>query len=110
MLDCGRNNANKIIGNRLALVAEESVSGGHGGGRRRVNSGAPIHAHLYHRQRGNHACAARQPATVNDGEVAVASNEELHACPRSAPKRLLALWNALPGVEKAKEKLATAMR
>ena len=39
------------------------------------------------------------PATVNEGEVAVASTEELHAAPLSA-KRLLALWNALPGVEK----------
>ena len=39
------------------------------------------------------------PATVNDGEVAVASKAELHAAPLSG-KRLLALWNALPGVEK----------
>ena len=39
------------------------------------------------------------PATVNDGEIAVASNEELHTAPLSG-KRLLALWNALPDVEK----------
>jgi len=39
------------------------------------------------------------PATVNDGEVAVASKAELHAAPLSG-KRLLALWNALPGVER----------
>ena len=38
----------------------------------------------------------KAPTTVNDGEIAVASNEELHAAPLSA-KRLLALWNALPG-------------
>ena len=44
----------------------------------------------------------RAPATVKDGEIAVASNEELHAAPLSA-KRLLALWNALPGVEKRKK-------
>ena len=44
----------------------------------------------------------RAPATVNDGEIAVGSNEELHAAPLSA-KRLLALWNALPGVEKRKK-------
>ena len=44
----------------------------------------------------------RAPATLNDGEIAVASNEELHAAPLSA-KRLLALWNALPGVEKRKK-------
>ena len=39
------------------------------------------------------------PATINDGEIVVVSNEELHAAPLSG-KRLLALWNALPGVEK----------
>src|SRR5947207_14956218 len=44
----------------------------------------------------------KAPATLNDGEIAVASNEELHAAPLSA-KRLLALWNALPGVEKRKK-------
>src|SRR5258705_8931576 len=38
----------------------------------------------------------------NDGEIAVASNEELHAAPLNG-KRLLALWNALPGVEKRKK-------
>jgi hypothetical protein len=42
------------------------------------------------------------PATVNDGEVAVASKEELHAASLSG-KRLLALWNALPGVEKRRK-------
>src|SRR5271155_2610714 len=41
-------------------------------------------------------------ATVNEGEIAVASNEELHAAPLSG-KRLLALWNALPGVEKRRK-------
>jgi len=42
------------------------------------------------------------PATVNEGEIAVASNEELHAAPLSG-KRLLALWNALPSVEKRRK-------
>ena len=42
------------------------------------------------------------PATVNEGEIAVASKEELHAAPLSG-KRLLALWNALPGVEKRRK-------
>jgi len=41
------------------------------------------------------------PATVSEGEIAVASKEELHAATLSG-KRLLALWNALPGVEKRK--------
>src|ERR1700751_1408471 len=44
----------------------------------------------------------KMPAAVNDGEFAVASNEELRAAPLSA-KRLLALWNALPGVEKRRK-------
>src|ERR1700726_2506257 len=44
----------------------------------------------------------KAPATVNDGEIAVASNEDLHAA-RLSGKRLLALWNALPGVEKRKK-------
>ena len=42
------------------------------------------------------------PATVNDGEIFVASNEELHAA-RLSGKRLLALWSALPGVEKRRK-------
>ena len=42
------------------------------------------------------------PATLDDGEIAVASKEELHATLLSA-KRLLALWNALPGVEKRRK-------
>ena len=41
------------------------------------------------------------PATFNEGEIAVASNEELHAAPLSG-KRLLALWNALPGEKRRK--------
>jgi hypothetical protein len=42
------------------------------------------------------------PAAVNEAEIVVASNEELHAAQLSG-KRLLALWNALPGVEKRKK-------
>ena len=51
------------------------------------------------------ALCRKAPATLNDGEIAVASNAELHAAPLSA-KRLLALWNALPGVEKRKKVLS----
>jgi hypothetical protein len=39
---------------------------------------------------------------VTDGEIAVASKEELHAAPLNG-KRLLALWNALPGAEKRRK-------
>ena len=42
------------------------------------------------------------PATLSDDEVAVTSKEQLHAAPLSG-KRLLALWNALPGVEKRRK-------
>src|SRR5436305_937475 len=42
------------------------------------------------------------PAAMTEGEIAVTSKEELHAAPLNA-KRLLALWNALPGVEKRKK-------
>jgi hypothetical protein len=42
------------------------------------------------------------PAAVNEGEIVVASNEELHAAQLSG-KRLLALWNAVPGVEKRRK-------
>ena len=41
-------------------------------------------------------------AALDEGEIAVASNEELQAAPLSG-KRLLALWNALSGVEKRKK-------
>src|ERR1700719_2070292 len=44
----------------------------------------------------------KAPAAVNDGEIAAASNEELRAAPLSG-KRLLALWNALPSVERRKK-------
>ena len=42
------------------------------------------------------------PAAVSEGEIVVASNEELHAAALSGG-RLLALWNALPGVEKRRK-------
>ena len=42
------------------------------------------------------------PVTVNAGEIAVASSEDLYAASLSG-KRLLALWNALPGVEKRRK-------
>jgi len=41
-------------------------------------------------------------ATVTEDEIAVASKEELQAASLNG-KQLLALWNALPGVEKRKK-------
>ena len=48
------------------------------------------------------ALCREAPAALNDGEIIVTSKEELHAAPLSG-KRLLALWNALPGVEKRRK-------
>src|ERR1700756_4235942 len=42
------------------------------------------------------------PAKVGDGEIVVASKEELQAAPIHG-KRLLALWNALPGIDKRRK-------
>ena len=42
------------------------------------------------------------PGSVSEGEIVVASTEELHAAPLSG-RRLLALWNALPGVDKRRK-------
>ena len=41
------------------------------------------------------------PAALAEGEIAVVSKEELHAAPLNG-KRLLALWNALPGSRSGK--------
>ena len=42
------------------------------------------------------------PAAVNEDEIVVALSEELHAAELSG-KRLLALWNALPSVERRRK-------
>src|SRR6201990_1301629 len=42
------------------------------------------------------------PTAMTEGEIAFTSKEELHAAPLSG-KRLLSLWNALPGVEKRRK-------
>jgi hypothetical protein len=42
------------------------------------------------------------PAAMTEEEIAVTSKEELHAAPLNG-KRLLALWNALPGGEKRRK-------
>ena len=41
-------------------------------------------------------------AAVSEGEIAVASTEQLHSAPLSG-RGLLALWNARPGIEKRKK-------
>ena len=48
------------------------------------------------------ALCRKVPAKVSDGEIVVASKEELQAAALSG-KRLLALWNAVPGVDKRRK-------
>jgi hypothetical protein len=48
------------------------------------------------------ALTGETPTALNEGEIVVTSNEELHAAVLSS-KQLLALWNALPGVAKRKK-------
>src|SRR5262252_5627990 len=48
------------------------------------------------------ALCRKTPAKVSDGEIVIASKEELHAAALNG-KRLLALWNALPGAEKRRK-------
>src|ERR1700726_2889954 len=94
--DCAKQR-HDIIPNRLALTAEESVSGVTGA-TAPVNQETPP-MRIYIIGKDGITLCREPPATVNKGEVAVASREELHAA-RLSGKRLLALWNALPGVEK----------
>jgi hypothetical protein len=71
-----------------------------GGSGRRVNQeNPPMRIYII----GNDGITlCREASTVNEGEIAVASKEELHAA-RLSGKRLLALWNALPGVDKRRK-------
>ena len=72
-----------------------------GGARRRVDQeNPPMRIYIFGSD-GITLCR-EAPATVNEGEIAVASKEELHTAPLSG-KRLLALWNALPSVEKRRK-------
>ena len=48
------------------------------------------------------ALCLETPAAVNGGEMVVSSKEELLAAPLNG-KRLLALWNALPGVDQRRK-------
>jgi Protein of unknown function (DUF3489) len=48
------------------------------------------------------ALCREAPGTVSDGEIVLTSKEELQAAPLNG-NRLLALWNALPGVVKRRK-------
>ena len=91
---------NNAIPNRLALTAEESVRGVTGATAQVNQETPPMRIYII----GNDGITLcrEPPTTVNKGDVAGASRDELHAA-RLSGKRLLALWNALPGVEKQTE-------
>src|SRR5262244_2540750 len=72
-----------------------------GGSRRRANQENPL-MRIYIIGSDGITLCRETLATVNEGEIVVASNEELHAAPLNG-KRLLALWNALPSVEKRRK-------
>jgi hypothetical protein len=71
----GAQQRHKIIRNGVALVGEESVSGVTGGTRRRMTEeNLPMRTYII----GNDGITLcrEAPATVDEGEVAVASKEE----------------------------------
>jgi hypothetical protein len=87
----------KIIRKGLALLRDESVSVVTVGIAPTPTGDPPMRIYII----GNDGITLcrEPPAAVNEGEIVVASNEELHAAQLSG-KRLLALWNALPDIEK----------
>lgn len=90
----------KIIRNGVALVGKESVSGLPAAAAA-GQSGEPTHVSILSAMTESRCAATHRPQPVN-GEIAVASQEESHAAPFSG-KRLLALWNAVPGIKKGRK-------
>jgi hypothetical protein len=85
----------------VALDGKVSVSGVTGGAAARsIKENPPMRIYIISND-GITLCG-ELPAAVNDSEIVVASNEELHAAALSG-KRLLALWKTLPGVEKRRK-------
>jgi hypothetical protein len=72
-----------------------------GGTRHRLNQ-ETLPMRIYIISNDGIALCRAAPAALNDGEIVVTSKEELHAAPLNG-KRLMALWNALPGAEKRKK-------
>src|SRR6516162_7474513 len=93
----GAQQRHKIIPNRVALAVKESVSGVTGDNAP-AQSGGPL-MRIYIIGNDGITLCREPPANIEKDEIAVASKEELQAA-RLSGKRLLALWNALPGVEK----------
>src|ERR1700752_141252 len=98
--NCARQR-HKIIRNGVALLGKESVSGSPAATGRGISQENPP-MRIYVIANDGITLSGEPLATVTEGEIAVTSKEELRAAPLSG-KRLLALWNALPGVEKRKK-------
>ena len=90
----------KIIRKRVALRRDKSVSVVTVGIVLTPTGDPPVRIYIF----GNDGITLSHepPAAVSEGEIVVASSEELHAAPLNG-RRLLALWNALPGVEKRRK-------
>ena len=90
----------KIIRKGVALLRDESVSVVTVGTVPAPTGDPPMRVYII----GNDGITLcrEPPAAVDEGEIIVASNEELHAAQLSG-KRLLALWNALPDIEKRRK-------
>src|SRR3974390_3283341 len=90
----------KIIRKRVALRRDKSVSVVTVGIVLTPTGDPPVRIYIF----GNDGITLSRepPAAVSEGEIVVASSEELHAAPLNG-RRLLALWNALPGVEKRRK-------
>jgi hypothetical protein len=90
----------KIIRKRVALRRDESVSVVTVGTAPTQTGDPPMRIYIIGNDR--ITLCREPPGAVNEGEIVVASNEELQAA-RLSGKRLLALWNALPDVEKRRK-------
>src|SRR3954453_19763884 len=89
-----------IIRNGVALVGEESVSGSPAEPPPAQPGEPTMRIYII----GDDGITLSREATpeLNEGEIAIGSSEELRAGSLSG-RRLLALWNALPGLEKRKK-------
>src|SRR5215469_2073145 len=95
------NNATRLSGMEWRWPTKRASVWVTGGARRQVDQENPP-MRIYIIGNDGITLCREAPATVNEGEIAIASMEELHAA-RLSGKRLLALWNALPGVEKRRK-------
>jgi Protein of unknown function (DUF3489) len=89
-----------MLKKRVALVGKESGSAVTGEDTAAVNRRPAMRIYVIGNE-GVTVCR-EQSVQINEQEILVGSQEELHAAALSG-KRLLALWNTLPGVEKRRK-------